>query len=88
MLVKSGTPPPISNKLENVQKFACKLAFWQWDAGYQELIELLTLEKRRFELKLGLLFKILHDLSISTLRHYCPSRNAHCLQIICPLCSQ
>ena len=52
-------------KLENVQKFACKLASHQWDAGYQELLELFelpTLEERRLELKMGLLLKILHEL--------------------------
>ena len=45
--------------LENVQKFGYKLAAHQWDASYQELLELFELqplEQRRLHLKLGLLF--------------------------------
>ena len=80
-------------QLENVQKFACKLASRQWDAGYQELLDLFelpTLEERRLELKLGLLFKMLHKMcyfpedSFTALRNYCPRRNAHCLQLSVP----
>ena len=51
--------------LESVQKFGLKLASRQWDAGYNELLDLFnlpTLEERRIHLKLGLLFKIVHNL--------------------------
>ena len=49
--------------LEQVQAFACKLASRRWDAGYEELLELLnipSLQERRIHLKLGLLYKIIH----------------------------
>ena len=51
--------------LEDVQKFGCRLAAYQWDLGYQELLnlfELQSLEQRRLDLKLGLMFKIIHRL--------------------------
>ena len=51
--------------LEDVQRFGCKLAAHQWDSSYQELLqlfELQTLEERRLHLKLGLMFKIIHNL--------------------------
>ncbi len=60
---------PYTNKavksLEQVQAFACRLATHRWDAGYEELLELLnipSLEERRIHLKLGLLYKIIHNL--------------------------
>ena len=49
--------------LENVRKFGCKVAAHQWDASYEELLELFELqplEQRRLHLKLGLMFKIIH----------------------------
>ena len=75
--------------LENVQKFGCKLAAHQWDASYQELLELFELqplEQRRLHLKLGLLFKILHRLcyfpSVPAIRNSMPSlRISHSLQV-------
>ena len=82
------------SKLERVQKFACRVASRRWDTSYEELLDLFelpTLENRRLDLKLGLLFKILHGLchfpdteSFITLRNYCPSRNTHCLQLPVP----
>ena len=33
--------------LENVQKFGCKLAAHQWEASYQELLELFELQQWR-----------------------------------------
>ena len=51
--------------IENVQKFACKMATHNWNTSYQDLLsvtELPTLERRRLDLKLGLLFKIVHKL--------------------------
>ena len=63
----------------------------QWDASYQELLvnelfELQPLEQRRLHLKLGLLFKILHQLcyfpSVPTIRNCMPSlRISHSLQV-------
>ena len=51
--------------LEDVQKFGLRLAVHQWDSNCQDLLELFqlpTLEEHRLELKLGLLFKIIHNL--------------------------
>ncbi len=48
-------------KLEDVRRFACRLASHQWDASYQDLLQLYalpTLEERRLHLKLGLMFTI------------------------------
>jgi hypothetical protein len=53
-------------KLEKIHKFSSRMASRRWDAGYQELLEvfeLSSLEEHRLDLKLGLLFKILHELS-------------------------
>ena len=53
------------NKLEGVQKFGLRLASHQWDARYQDLLNLFdlpTLEERRTDLKLGFLFQIIHRL--------------------------
>ena len=52
-------------ELESVQAFACKMATHNWKANYQELqslVDIPTLERRRLELKLGHLFKIVHNL--------------------------
>ena len=52
-------------KLEDVQKFACRLASHQWDSSYHDLLqlhELPSLEERRLYLKLGWMFKIIHNL--------------------------
>ena len=46
-----------------VQAFACKMVLRRWDAGYEELLELLnipSLQERRIYLKLGLIYKIIH----------------------------
>ena len=51
--------------LEDVQKFGLRLAAHQWDLNYQDLLDLFqlpTLEECRLELKLGLLFKTIHNL--------------------------
>ena len=53
------------NALEKVQKFACKLATSKWDSSYNKLLSFLDLkplQERRFELKLGLTFKLVHKL--------------------------
>ena len=71
-------------KLEDVQKFACRLASHQWDASYQELLqlyELPSLEERR-------LFKIIHNLNYypytPSFRDNVPSRAAHAMQLKLP----
>ena len=51
--------------LESVQKFACRMAAHNWTSSYQELLSLTnlsTLERRRIELQLSRLFKIVHNL--------------------------
>ena len=51
--------------IENVQKFACRMATHNWNLNYHELLSLThlpTLERRRLELKQGQLFKIIHNL--------------------------
>ena len=51
--------------IEAVQKFALKVVTSRWDGGYEELMQLVDLqplEDGRVEMKLGLLFKIIHNL--------------------------
>lgn len=51
--------------LENVQKFACRIASARWDEGYEDLLNHLNLQplhQRRLHAKLGLLYKIIHKL--------------------------
>ena len=51
--------------LENVQKFACRMATKSWDSGYEDLLDLVdlpSLESRRLETRLCLLYKIIHKL--------------------------
>ena len=79
--------------LEGVQKFALRLAAHQWDRNYQDLLELFqvpSLEERRLKLKLGLLFKIVHNLChFSTVPELqgglAGLRNSHLLQLKLPL---
>ena len=50
-------------KLEDIQKFALRMCCKNWDAGYQELLDLTTmptLENRRLYLKLCSLYKIIY----------------------------
>ena len=82
--------------LESVQAFACKMATHNWKANYQELqslIDIPTLERRRLELKLGHLFKIVHNLcffpqGVFELREQTPllsiTRSAHSLSLVQP----
>ena len=49
--------------LENVQKFACRMATRSWDSSYQDLldfVDLPSLECRRLETRLCLLYKIIY----------------------------
>ena len=79
-------------KLEDVQKFGCRLAAHQWDTGYRELLEMFdleTLEHRRLYLKLGLMFKIIHRLcyfpNLPQIRDNLPNlRATHTLQLVPP----
>ena len=51
--------------LENVQKFACRMATKSWDSSYEDLLDLVdlpSLESRRLETRLYLLYKIIHKL--------------------------
>ncbi len=51
--------------LESVQKFVCRMATRSWDSSYQDLLELVdlpTLECRRLETRLCLLYKIIYNL--------------------------
>jgi len=53
--------------LEQVQKFARKMASKHWDTGCEDLLELVglpSIEQRRIYLKLCLLFKITHGLPL------------------------
>ena len=52
-------------ELENIQKFACRMATGLWDSSYQDLLELVdlpSLECRRLETRLSLLYKIINKL--------------------------
>ena len=80
--------------LEKVQKFACKLATSKWDSSYEELLGLVDiqpLQDRRLELKLGVLFKLVHNLcffpegSWSYHQNCRNGRNSHSLQLSRPL---
>ena len=78
----------VKKKLEGVQKFACRLASHRWDASYQELLQLCeqpSLKERRLHLKLGLIFKIIHNLcyypDTPLFRNNVPSIAAHAMQL-------
>ena len=52
--------------LENVERFALHTATKYWDSGYQDLLsmaDITSLESRRSQASLCMLFKIIHDLS-------------------------
>ena len=82
--------------LERVQTFACKMVSHNWKANYQELLSLVdipTLERRRLELKLGHLFKIIHNLCFfpqgvilprEQTPLICSTRSTHSLPLIQP----
>ena len=81
--------------LENVQRFACKMATHCWNSSYEELLALTnlpTLERRRLHLKLSHLYKIVHHQSffpngIVSLREHSQhnSRSIHSLTLQQPL---
>ena len=64
----AGNDPHLSkdgNTLEKVQKFACKLATSKWDRNHEELLDFMDLkplQDKRLASKLGLLFKLVHNL--------------------------
>ena len=92
-----GSPPSKdTNALEKVQKFACKLylATAKWDSSYEALLslmELKPLQNRRLDSKLGLMFKLVHNLcyfpdnSWSFRANHRCSRNTNSLQLSRPL---
>ena len=48
-----------------LEKFALRMATKQWDSGYQELLDIMnvpSLADRRLQLKLALLYKIVHGM--------------------------
>ena len=81
-------------EIERVQAFACRMATHTWRANYQELqsiIKIPTLERRRLELKLGHLFKIIHNLCFFPEGVFCyreqtplvtSTRSAHSLTLV------
>ena len=79
--------------IEAVQKFALKVVTSRWDSGYEELMQLVDLqplEERRVEMKLGLLFKIIHNLCFFpdgslNYRNCRSSRTLHSQQLAIPL---
>ena len=51
--------------LENVEKFAIRIITKRWDCGYQELLDMValpSLETRRLQSSLCMLYKIVHNL--------------------------
>ena len=78
--------------LENVQKFACRIASARWEASYEDLLklfELQTLQERRLHAKLGLLFKIVHKLCYFPNDTFCIRQQQHSsranhLQLVVP----
>ena len=79
--------------LEEVQKFACKLATLKWGSSYEDLLSLTdqkALQHRRLDFKLGLMFKIVHTLCYFPahswayrMKHRC-SWNSNSLQLLRP----
>ena len=64
--------------LEDVQKFALRMATKQWDSGYQELLDIMnvpSLADRRLQLKLALLYKIVHGMCYFSPDILCPRTN-------------
>ena len=64
--------------LEDVQKFALRMATKQWDSGYQELLDIMnipSLADRRLQLKLALLYKIVHGMCYFPPDILCPRTN-------------
>ena len=64
--------------LENVPKFAFRMATKQWDSGYQDLLDIMNvpcLADRRLQLKLPLLYKIVHGMCYFPSDILCPRSN-------------
>jgi len=64
--------------LENVQKFAFRMATKQWDSGYQDLLDIMnepSLADCRLQLKLSLLYKIVHGMCYFPSDILCPCSN-------------
>ena len=59
--------------LENVKNFATQMITKKWDCGYQELLDMValpSLETRRLQSSLCMLYKIVHNLLLSVSHHY------------------
>ena len=81
--------------LEKAKKFACKLAILKWGSSYEELLsltDLKSLQDRRLDFKLGLIFKMVHTLALCYFpadswayrtKHRC-SWNSNSLQLLRP----
>ena len=64
--------------LEDVQRFALRMATKQWDSGYQDLLDIMnvpSLADRRLQLKLALLYKIVHGMCYFPPDILCPRTN-------------
>ena len=64
--------------LEDVQKFAFRMATKQWDSGYQDLLDIMnvpSLADRRLQLRLSLLYKIVHGMCYFPSDIFCPRTN-------------
>ena len=64
--------------LEDVQKFAFRMATKQWDSGYQDLLDIMnvpSLADRRLQLRLSLLYKIVHGMCYFPSDILCPRTN-------------
>ena len=79
--------------LENVQKFACRIASAHWDDSYNDLLDLLNLQsllERRIHARLGLLYLIGYKFSFfpeGTFKlcgNSIPNRTSHQLELSVP----
>ena len=79
--------------LENVQKFACRIATAHWDENYETLLQFLNiqpLQERRIHARLGLLYRILYKLShfpegtFELRNNILSGRNSHQLELQVP----
>ena len=65
--------------LQNVEKFALRMVTKRWDTGYQELLDMAalpSLETRRLQSSLCMLYKIVHNLCYSPSNIITPRPNA------------
>ena len=79
--------------LENVQKFACRIALAHWDDSYDDILDLLNLQsllERRIHARVGMLYRIVYKLSFfpeGTFKlrgNSIPNRSSHQLELSVP----